>query len=139
MKKFFKMLLLVFFLSVIYIYILVIEKIPEKIVAFEGENISFQTIFGIQVKEKNGNAIETSSISDKRVSDEVGKSNLEVSLFNTIPLKEVNVDVIPKTKVIPLGNIARSKIVYKWSFSGTECLKLKEKIIKNISHMKIQE
>ena len=139
MKRFFKMLLLVFFLIILYIYTLVIEKIPERIVAFEGENISLQTIFGIDVRKKDGEVIETLSNNGEKVSDEVGKTSLEVSLFNTVPIKNVNVDVIPKTKVIPLGYIARSKIVYKWSFSGTECLKLKEKIIKNISHMKIQE
>lgn len=110
MKRFFKMLLLVFFLIFIYIYTLVIEKIPEKIVAFEGENISFQTIFGINVKEKNGESIETSSTSGDKVSDEVGKSSLEVSLFNTIPIKEVDIDVIPKTKVIPVGSIAGVKL-----------------------------
>ncbi len=110
MKKFFKMLLLVFFLSFVYIYTLVIEKIPEEIVAFEGENISFQTVFGINVKEKDGEVIETSVNNENKVSDEVGKASLEVSLFNTIPIKDVSVDVIPKTKVIPVGSIAGVKL-----------------------------
>lgn len=110
MKRIFKMLLLVFFLSLIYIYVIVIEKIPEKIVAFEGEDISLQTIFGIKVQEKNNDVIETSSNNEKKVSDEVGKTNLEVSLFNKIPIKEINVDIIPKTKVIPVGSIAGVKL-----------------------------
>lgn len=110
MKRIFKMLLLVFFLSLIYIYVIVIEKIPEKIVAFEGEDISLQTIFGIKIQEKNNDVIETSSNNEKKVSDEVGKTNLEVSLFNKIPIKEINVDIIPKTKVIPVGSIAGVKL-----------------------------
>ena len=108
MKKFFKMLLLVFFLIFVYIYTLGIEKIPEKIVAFEGENISFQTIFGINVRKKDGEVIETLSTNGDKVSDEVGKASLEVSLFNTIPVKDVSVDVIPKTKVIPVRKYCRS-------------------------------
>lgn len=112
MKKFFKMLLLVFFLIVIYSYTLVIEKIPEEIVAFEGEDISFRTLFGIELKEKNNGkmTIETLSSEGVKVSDKIGTSSLEVSLFNTIPLKEVEVDVLPKTKVIPVGGIAGVKL-----------------------------
>ncbi len=110
MKRIFKMLLLVFFLSLIYIYVIVIEKIPEKIVAFEGEDISLQTIFGIKVQEKNNDVIETSSNNEKKVSDEVGKTSLEVSLFDKIPIKEINVDIIPKTKVVPVGSIAGVKL-----------------------------
>ena len=39
MKKFLKMLLLVFFLLIIFVYLLVIEKIPSKITLFEGEKM----------------------------------------------------------------------------------------------------
>lgn len=101
MKKFFKMLLLVFFLLTILIYTLVIEKIPNKITLFEGENIELKTILGIQIKGLE--SIETSS--------NIGKQqNLQVSLFENINLKEVDVSVIPKTKVIPIGNIAGIKL-----------------------------
>ena len=116
MKRFLKMLLLVFFLILIYIYVLVIEKIPDEIVAFEGESVSIRTLFGIEIKEKssNGNTyertIETLSSEGLKVSDNAGSSSLEVSLFNTIPLKEVKVDVLPKTEVIPVGNIAGVKL-----------------------------
>ncbi len=101
MKKIFKMLLLVFFLLTILIYTLVIEKIPNKITLFEGENIELKTILGIQIKGLE--SIETSS--------NIGKQqNLQVSLFENINLKEVDVSVIPKTKVIPIGNIAGIKL-----------------------------
>ena len=116
MKKLFKMLLLVFFLILIYIYTLVIEKIPDEIVAFEGESISFKTLFGIEIKEKNSSGnnyektIETLSSEGVKVSDNVGSSSLEVSLFNSITLKEIKLDVLPKTKVIPVGNIAGVKL-----------------------------
>ena len=123
MKRFFKMLLLVFFLIIIFIYVLVIEKIPEKIILFEGENFSFKTLYGIKINKKYSDTVETISNSEEKVSDKVGKTNLEVNLFNSLLVKEVEVDVIPKTKVIPIRKYCRSKIIYKWSIGSTVCQK----------------
>ena len=109
MKKFIKMLLLVFFLIVILIYTLVIEKIPENIVLFQGEEISFKTLFGIRIK-KQSDILETSSNNNQEISDKIGSTNLKVSLFNKITLKEINIDVIPKTKVVLIGKIAGVKL-----------------------------
>ena len=110
MKKILKMLLLVFFLSVIYVYTLVIENIPSELVIFEGETISMRTLLGITIKDEKQETIEVSSNNGNTVSDEVGKSTLEVSLFNNISLKNVDVSVLPKTTVIPVGNIAGVKL-----------------------------
>ena len=110
MKKILTMLLLVFFLSIIYIYSLVIGNIPEEIVVFEGEEISMKTLLGISIKGENLETIETSSSNSNKISNEVGKSSLEVSLFDNITLKNVDVSVLPKTTVIPVGNIAGVKL-----------------------------
>ena len=110
MKRFFKMLLLVFFLSIVYSYTLVIEKIPEELVVFEGEDISMNTLLGINIKGENEETLETSSSEVEKISENVGTSNLEVSLFDAIKIKDGNVNVIPKTKVIPVGNIAGVKL-----------------------------
>ena len=110
MKRFFKMLLLVFFLSILYAYTLVIEKIPEELVIFEGENISMKTLLGINIKGEDHKTIETSWSEGEKISQNIGKSKLEVSLFDKIKLKNVDVNVIPKTSVIPVGNIAGVKL-----------------------------
>ena len=57
MKKILTMLLLVFFLSIIYMYALVIGNIPKEIVVFEGEEISMRTLLGISIKDENLGAI----------------------------------------------------------------------------------
>ncbi len=101
MKKILKMLLLVFFLMIIYVYVLAIEKIPSKITLFEGEDINLKTVLGINFNYAD--TIETSS-------SEGTKKNIQVSFFDNIPIKNVDVNVIPKTKVIPLGNIAGVKL-----------------------------
>ena len=110
MKKLFKMLLLVFFLFVLYIYTLVIENIPNEFVIFEGESISMRTLLGVKVKNEALKSIETASNNGEKVSEKVGKSTLEVNLFDKIPLKNVEVSVLPKTTVIPVGNIAGVKL-----------------------------
>ncbi len=101
MKKILKMLLLVFFLMIIYVYVLAIEKIPSKITLFEGEDINLKTVLGINFNYAD--TIETSS-------SEGTKKNIQVSFLDNIPIKNVDVNVIPKTKVIPLGNIAGVKL-----------------------------
>ena len=88
MKKILTMLLLVFFLSIIYMYSLVIGNIPKEIVVFEGEEISMKTLLGMSIKDENLETIETSSSSSNKISNEVGKSSLEVSLFDNITDKE---------------------------------------------------
>lgn len=109
MKKTIPKLLLVFFLMVIYAYVLSIETIPDKLVVFEGENIALKTLFGLNIKTKN-DTVETLSNNGQAVSKKIGTANLQVSLFNNFLVKNVNVDVLPRTKVIPVGNIAGVKL-----------------------------
>ena len=110
MKKIITKLLLVFFLMVIYAYTLTIENIPSKIVILDGENISIKTMLGMQIKMKSETMETASNYNVQAINGKTGKTTLEVSLFDNIPLKDVNVDILPKTKVIPVGNIAGVKL-----------------------------
>ena len=109
MKEIIFKLLLVFFLLVIYMYTLVWQNLPNELVVFEGEKIEFKTIFGISVNS-NQETIETSSNTSEGITNEAGKKTLEVSLFDKLLTKDVEVDVLPKTTVIPVGNIAGVKL-----------------------------
>ncbi len=116
MKKQIIKLLLVFFLMVIYAYLLLIINLPDNLVIFEGENINMKTLFGISLKvnqDKTEAVSSTISKSDYKTdlaNQKSGKTTLEVSLFDFISLKDVEVDILPKTKVIPVGNIAGVKL-----------------------------
>ena len=109
MKKFLKMLLLVFFLLIIYIYTLVISNIPNKLVIFEGESINMKTLIGMNIKSKE-NTIETASTNANKISEQIGKRTLEVSFLDTVKLKDIDVNVLPRTTIIPVGNIAGVKL-----------------------------
>lgn len=109
MRKKLKQVVLILILLVVYSYVLVISNIPDELVAFEGENISMQTLFGVKIKT-NSDSIETSSNNNQSIASKSGKTTLEVSLFDNVLVKNVNVDILPKTKVIPVGNIAGVKL-----------------------------
>ena len=109
MKKTIFKLLLVFFLFVIYMYLLAWQNLPDEIVVFEGEKITMKTIFGISINS-NEETIETSSNNSEAIANESGKKTLQVSLFDKLLTKNVEVDVLPKTTVIPIGNIAGVKL-----------------------------
>lgn len=111
MKRLIKMTIPIFILLILFIYILTIDAIPEHITLFEGENIDFKMLYGMQISKKNNEpTIEAVSSQGNSVTAEAGIAKLELSLLNSIPLKEVNVDILPRTKVIPVGSVAGVKL-----------------------------
>ena len=94
-----------------YLYTLSIQSIPDNIVIFEGETINLKTILGIKadLTEKN-KEIETISRNQTKPINTTGKKVLKLSLFENIFVKNVDVDVLPRTKVIPVGSIAGIKL-----------------------------
>lgn len=94
-----------------YLYTLSIQSIPDNIVIFEGETINLKTILGIKadLTEKN-KEIETISRNQTKPINTTGKKVVKLSLFENIFVKNVDVDVLPRTKVIPVGSIAGIKL-----------------------------
>ena len=111
MRKVIWKILLISILLIIYTYIVSIQSIPDNIVIFEGESISLKTMLGLKadLTEKN-EIIETLSNNQTKTINNSGKKTVKLSLFENIFLKNVNVDVLPKTTVIPVGNIAGIKL-----------------------------
>ena len=119
MKKLGKILIIIILL-IMYIYVASICLIPDHIIVFEGENIKIPTLFGINVSQNNNkndyifsNTIQTVTNLDTKKLDEIGKINLSLNLFNKIPLKQIDVDIIKKTKVVPLGDAIGLKLYTK--------------------------
>ena len=113
-----KSILLILFLLIIYIYICNITLLPSSVIIFQGEELNLKTVYGLRVSEKNKlksnyEAMQTSINLGKKVGENIGKVNLSLDLFGTIPLKEINVNVLPRTKVIPLGNSVGLKLYTK--------------------------
>lgn len=110
MKKIILKILLIL-LIIIYTYIISIQSIPDNIVVFEGEAISLKTMLGVKANiiEEN-EVIETLSSNQTNIVNNSGKKTVKVSIFDNIFLKDINVDVLPKATVIPVGSMAGIKL-----------------------------
>ena len=106
--KFFKKFLIVILLLIIYLYVCNISMLPSNLILIQGEQLKINTILGINVK--NAETMQASSNLNNSIVDETGKMTLNLSLFNLFPVKDVTVNVIPKTSVIPLGKAIGMKM-----------------------------
>ena len=122
MKRKIKVILLLFILLFIYIYVASVTLVPNSIILMQGESLNLATLWGISIKEnensnpnigeyKQNRTIEaaTKNIEDNSL-NETGKIDISLNLLDKIPLKEISVNVIPKVKVIPLGNAIGLKL-----------------------------
>lgn len=106
--KFFKKFLIVILLLIIYLYVCNISMLPSNLILIQGEQLKINTILGINVK--NAETMQASSNLNNSIVDKTGKMTLNLSLFNLFPVKDVTVNVIPKTSVIPLGKAIGMKM-----------------------------
>ena len=110
MKKIILRVSFIILLIILYIYILLITNLPDNIVVFEGESINLASILGLQFSfMSNQEAIEVSSSNSSQITENIGKNKLKVSLFNNV-VKDLEVDVLPRKTVIPVGNLAGVKL-----------------------------
>ena len=110
-KKKIAFIFLIIILLTIYVYVVSIQAIPDNIIVFEGEKINLKTMLGLKTNlTETGKTIETSVVNQEKVMNSPGKKVLKLSLFENIFLKNIDVDVLPKTKVIPVGNVAGIKL-----------------------------
>lgn len=103
--NFIKKIFIILVLIVILIYTVNITSIPKSIILFQSEELNIVKIFGIDFEEEQTKVIQTSSNSGKTESKTV-----TVKLFNTIPVKKINVSTIKNTKIVPLGNTIGIKL-----------------------------
>jgi SpoIVB peptidase len=113
MRKNFAKIAVVLVLLLSYVYICSINSIPNNIIIFEGENLNLKIATGLTLASKNSKTILTASNINKEKINSEGTNSLNLNLFGTIPVKEVNVNVIPKTMVVPLGNAIGMKLYTK--------------------------
>lgn len=101
MKKFFKI-LLILTLIIILVYVSNVTSIPDNLILMQGEELNIKTMFGLNLENSSGQTIEAMASDTEKISKEVGKLDLSLNLGN-FSLKDVTVNVIPNTVVIPGG------------------------------------
>lgn len=103
-----KRIFIILVLIVIYVYICNITLMPNSIILMQGETLSINTLFGLGLI--NSQTMQTSSSFNDQVLEQTGKLDLNLNLFNLFSVKDVTVEVIPKTTVIPLGKAIGMKL-----------------------------
>lgn len=106
MKRNLKISSLIILLLILLIYITNITGIPEKIILFEGEELSLGEIFGITKRKQQVITTATNNENTNIINEE----KITLSLFKLIDIKDVNVTTIKQTKVVPLGNTIGLKL-----------------------------
>lgn len=104
-----KTILMLIFLIIILIYVSCIDSIPKSILLLDGEKLNVATILGVNIKEKN-NEYTTIQTSSNINNNSLKQTTAEVNLFNTIKVKEIDVNTIPITRIVPLGNVIGLKL-----------------------------
>ncbi len=113
-----KKILIILMSFIIYVYVCNITFLPSNIIIFQGEDINLRTLAGISIRKNEdikmksveaSNDIETSN----SINASSGSYEINLDLFGAIPVKEINVNVIEKTKVVPCGELIGVKMYSK--------------------------
>lgn len=109
--KLYKKILIVLFLLVILVYICNITLMPKNLILIQGETLDLKTIYGITVgRKQDGKVLQASSNLNKNKVNDTGKIEVSLNLFGNIPVKKMDVNVIPKSKVVPVGKAIGMKL-----------------------------
>ena len=107
MKKI-KRAIFILILLIILAYTTNITAIPNNIIIFQGEELNLGTTFGLYLKEKENKTVQTSStVANQNI---VSKKIVTIRLFNLFDIKDLEINTIPETTVIPLGNLVGLKL-----------------------------
>lgn len=111
MKKTIKILFIAFLLC-LYFFICKINSIPTEMILFQGEKIDIGNFLGLSldIEDDEYNSVLASTSLDDSMQAEIGNIEANVKLFNTFTVKTVNVSVIKRAEVIPVGQVAGLKL-----------------------------
>lgn len=111
--KIVKKVAIILLLLVIYTYVCYISFLPSNYIIMQGENLKINTLFGTTLIPKESNNLQTiqtvSNLNYSKV-EQVGKIDFSLSLFHLFKIKDVSVNVIPKTSVVPIGKAIGMKL-----------------------------
>ena len=108
--KIIKKIILIIILLLIYIYVCYYSLLPSSYIIMQGESLKINVLWGASLVQSNKESIQTVSNINKTKINETGKIDLSLNLFNVFKIKDINVNVIPKTTVVPVGKAIGMKL-----------------------------
>ena len=109
--KLIKKIIFIITLLIIYIYACNIFLLPSNYILMQGEDLTIYTLAGISLIQKQSSpTLQAVSNLNERTVNEIGKIDFNLNLFNLFSVKDITVNVIPKTKVVPVGKAIGMKL-----------------------------
>lgn len=110
--KLYQKILIVLLLMVIFIYVCNITLLPTSLILMQGETLNIKTIYGMTVgaRQNDQEIVQASSNINKNTVNKTGMLDISLNLFGKIPVKDMKVNVIPQTSVIPVGKAIGMKL-----------------------------
>ena len=107
-------LIIIFLLLITLVYVVNITSIPESLILFENEKLNLNPILGVKIEEtiQVGANIGERNYSSNKFPSSSKKIQYNLSLLG-INLKTITTNIIPTTKVIPLGSLVGLKLYTK--------------------------
>ena len=111
MKVYHKILIIVMLL-ILLSYVCNITFLPDNVILNQGGELNIKTVFGITVNEEKQkeSTMQASTNLNKNKINDVGSIEVSLNLFGKIPVKNMTVNVISKTRVIPVGKAIGMKL-----------------------------
>lgn len=107
-----KRIFIIAFLLCIFIYCCKIDSIPQKIILYGNEIPKIGNFFGISLKigDKDLDTVLASSTLSGDTKNGTKEATIDVKLFNTFNVKEIDMSIIDETTVIPVGQVSGLKL-----------------------------
>lgn len=110
-----KLVFLILILLLVLAYITNITAIPESLILFENEELNINPIFGLRLEETitvGADLAKTEDLNEEGYINNNYQKKYNLS-FLGLNLKTITTNIIPTTKVIPLGNLIGLKLYTK--------------------------
>lgn len=103
---------IIFSLIIIFIYVCNVTLLPSYLILMQGETLNLKTVLGLTVEnvEVGASTLQASNNLNKNKVNDTGALDVSLNLFGKIPVKDMTVNVIPKTTVIPVGKAIGMKL-----------------------------
>lgn len=114
LRKNYQLIIILIGLLVILAYVTNITSIPNSLILFQNQDLDINPILGVKIEEAVPVAAEIAKqeTSNAQIPISNTEKQYNLSLFG-INLKTINANIIPNTKVIPLGNLVGLKLYTK--------------------------
>ena len=109
MKKTIKIFIIAFLIS-IFTYICKIDSIPNNVILYDGENLEIGKFLGLSLKIGNEDCNSILASSNINQNENQKMNTVDVKLFNAFTVKEITVNILEETTVIPIGQVSGLKL-----------------------------